>query len=445
MRTSTGNRTPADLASTVCGVMNRRKLVAPPEQVVVHLFEALYYTSLKTEEGQPVRCYVVYLDPKNPDPKPPKRITQDRWSYIPFDKPIPLTADNLAKIAEASDPRSSSFAVYADADLRLFIWGIVDQGNSYYDFANRESDRGAARPGVFQASITGVGRVVAYMGYEIIAELNVNRIVSGSMDVMHYGPVRDKLQQAVDAHVAAVRASVGGEGFSSRDYWGDYGEDMWFGALCRLIKRIQGYRHGGTLLVTDEKAPDNLNVKYGISYSRLRTALLSLATFETIHDLADNNIYEAFERRETSISRELWLKSRVSGNDIDEAKNELDGCLWFISLLTRVDGLVLLTPNLDVLGFGVEITVSDPPLKLFAASGPYATERQMKKLEYERYGTRHRSIMRYCATDSSAIGIVVSQDGHVRVVTQVADRVVLWESVRLDRFKYSTPDGMRIR
>jgi len=65
-----------------------------------------HYTSLKTEESQSIACYIVYIDPDNPDPKPPARIVKDRWSYVKLSKRVPFTPSSLVKIAKASDPRS---------------------------------------------------------------------------------------------------------------------------------------------------------------------------------------------------------------------------------------------------------------------------------------------------------------------------------------------------
>jgi hypothetical protein len=47
------------------------------------------------------------------------------------------------------------------------------------------------------------------------------------------------------------------------------------------------------------------------------------------------------------------------------------------------------------------------------------------------YGTRHRSMMRYCQAHPSAVGIVVSQDGDIRAMTTVKSELVMWEQLQL--------------
>jgi len=100
-------------------------------------------------------------------------------------------------------------------------------------------------------------------------------------------------------------------------------------------------------------------------------------------------------------------------------------------LLTRVDGLLLFNPKLELQGFGVEITVSDEPGSVFLAGNRSATARKLTRIEYNHYGTRHRSMMRYCSRIIGSVGFVVSQDGDVRAMTQVRGELVMWENIKL--------------
>jgi hypothetical protein len=126
----------------------------------------------------------------------------------------------------------------------------------------------------------------------------------------------------------------------------------------------------------------------------------------------------------------------IAGNDLEEIRNELGGAIWFISLLTRVDGLVLLNQNLEVQGFGVEITVGEEPSEIYAAGDAWASEWLLRKVDYQHYGTRHRSMMRYCAKFPGSVGFVISQDGDVRVMTKVDERLVVWENIQLQLPKF---------
>src|SRR5208337_4512732 len=85
-----GHKRPEDLAQAVANELKKRRHQALPMAVLNELFNTLYFASLRTEESQPIACYIVYIDPNNPDPAPPKRIVKDRWSYVPLSEIIPF-------------------------------------------------------------------------------------------------------------------------------------------------------------------------------------------------------------------------------------------------------------------------------------------------------------------------------------------------------------------
>ncbi len=185
----------SDFVTTVHTTLARRFTQYPSESVLRTLFETIYFASLRTEEAHPITFHVVYLNPENPDPFPPKRVVQDRWKWVALEKRLPFDVSSITKIAKASDPRSSSFAVYHNTNEDLFIWGLIDQGNSYYDFVNYNADEGPERPGLFQASIVSVGHVVVYCGYELIADLRVNELRKSAIDALEHGPVHEALSR----------------------------------------------------------------------------------------------------------------------------------------------------------------------------------------------------------------------------------------------------------
>jgi hypothetical protein len=406
-------------------------------EILVELFESMYFASLKTEESKPVLFHVAYVDPNRPDPKPPKPARHDRWSCVRLSPPIALNSANFVKVAPASHPRTSSFAVYHDPDGRLSVWGLIDQGNSYHDYVNFDSESGPERPGLFQASITGIGHLVAYIGYEKVAELKLNKLVRTAIDVFKSGKIRDTLEVGIQFHLETLRAGWPEEFPADSSDWQPLMADTWLSALRRLLLRVQSIRHGGAFLITPNQTDKGLLVKHRIDYNRLRTALQRHAV-ATAEEMIANQIIgdEYMEKNAEDMPVSLHLDEVIAGYDLEETRNELGGSIWFISLLTRVDGLVLLNQNLDVRGFGVEITEAEEPSEIYAAVDAWASDYFLKKLDYQQYGTRHRSMMRYCAKSPGSVGFVISQDGDVRVMTKVDNRLMVWENIQLQLPKF---------
>jgi hypothetical protein len=417
-------------------LLNRN--ISPPSLgALIELFESMYFASLRVEESRPVLFHVVYVDPQKPDPKPPKTLVHDRWSCVRLSPPIPLSSSSFLKIAPASDPRTSSFAVYHDADGHLTVWGLVDQGNSYHDYVNFDSESGPERPGLFQASITGTGHLVAYIGYEKIAELKLNKLVRTAVDVFQSGKIRDALDAGIQSYLESMRAGWPDEFPANSDDWQPLLTETWLAALRRLLLRVQSIRHGGAFLMTPNQADKGLLVKHKIAYNRLRTALQrhSVATAE--QSVASEIIGDEYMDKDAEdMPVALHVDEWIAGYDLEEIRNELGGVIWFISLLTRVDGLVLLNQDLEVQGFGVEITVAEEPSEIYAAGDAWASDSLLKKVDYQHYGTRHRSMMRYCAKFPGSVGFVISQDGDVRVMTNVNGRLVIWENIQLQLPKF---------
>ena len=425
------NQNHEDLARAVSSELMSRTLTPPPLEVLAELFGMMYHVSLRTEEGESTSFHVVYMDPQNPDPNPPERIVHHRWTFIRFDRAIDFTVTNLLKVARASDPRTSSFAVYSDVDGHLFLWGLVDQGNNYFDFVNHESDSVSKRPGIFQASIAGIGHLVAYAGLKKIAELKIDDLVTNVVDVFSGGPLHDALSSGLSQYLSTIKLKVSDKIYQSRDHWDLSLKVAWIQALCRLLLRTQRYRHGGAILISPNHSA-GLNIKYAIQYPRLKSALETQALLRINNTYTSDVIWEQYlEDDSETIPADLHLDQVITQADLDENRRELDGAIWFISLLTRVDGLVLLNPCLEVEGFGVEITYSEPPSASFLAVNRSATRATLKELDYNHFGTRHRSMMRYIAKVPGSVGFVVSQDGDVRAMTQVRKTVVVWENIQL--------------
>jgi hypothetical protein len=351
---------------------------------------------------------------------------------VPFGDRLPFTVSAITKLANASDPRSSSLAVYHDKGGNLFIWGLIDQGKSYHDFVTHSEDSGPERPGKFQASIVGVGHVVVYRGYELIGDFHVNKLRNRPIDALSSGPLHKVLFPAIQRHIDQVRAEVGAEKYRELPFWDGLLASNWLTSLRRLLLHIQQYRHGGAVLISPHVDVHDLNIKYRLTYDRLRTNLHRGAIARIKHTNASNLIYEHTDDLTGEfIPIDMYLEKTCRGTDVKEINSETEGALWFTSLLSRVDGAVLLTSDLEVQGFGVEIQVNELPTKLAQAADEKGTKKHRIELDYFHFGTRHRSMMRFCAKVSGSVGFVVSQDGGVRAMTQVNGVLLFWDNIQL--------------
>ena len=432
------NKTARNLAESVCAELRKRRAAVPDEEIIVDLLETMYYSSLRTEESEPVIFHVVFLDPAQPDPKPPRNPAKDRWSYVPFAEPIAFSVSNVVKIAKSTDLRTSSFVIWPDKNGTLFIWGLVDQQNRFHKFLNRSAEIEPERPGIFQASVEGIGVIVVYMRYEKVAELRINELIRYSLDLFRQSPVRDLLSTGIERYLQAVRSHIPDDIYQAEGEMDEFHTQQWLSVLCRILLRIQKIKKGGAILITPGISANDLNVKYGINYDRLPTSLEANAITKIKSDYLERHLLGLNEAKPKEIPSNQYFQLRRLEKDLRANKNEIDGVIWFIALLTRVDGLVVMDPNLAVRGYGVEIKNWQEPDNLFIATDRMATPAKLRPASYNHFGTRHRSMMRYCYQNPGSIGFVVSQDGEVRVMTMVEERLVIWENIKLKYYSYAS-------
>ena len=83
--------------------------------------------------------------------------------------------------------------------------------------------------------------------------------------------------------------------------------------------------------------------------------------------------------------------------------------------LAKVDGAIVVTRDLKILGFGAKIT-TDAQVQV-AMFRPESGNQQvvLSRLE-DTGGTRHQSAARFVSANKDSVAIVISQDGHVSVM-----------------------------
>lgn len=425
---------PEDLAEHVHSHLVSRKQQPPSVRILGRLFETLYFASLKVEESQPISCRIAFIDRKRPDPDPPERITATRWKVFALATDLPLTVRNLVKLSTAVDPWGSTLAVDTDSKGVLRIWGLIDQSVHYSAHVVREAKNGVEMPGMFQAVIQGTGEIAVYRQYLLLGSLKQDTLIKRQQRVFQSGPVHSKLMKSIKEFRRAVREEVGNRLYDDRGHWDESLEGSWISALCRILIGIHKYQHGGAVLISDEGL--GLNPKYSLAYDRLSDSVFRASMLSIKHTACSDVIYEKYLNTDTDeIPISLYLNESVDGAELNDTNDELTGCVRFLASLSRVDGLIWLDSRLRLKAFGVEITVKEEPENAVIAQNSRAT--QTKKLELNDYGTRHRSMLRYCATNPDSVGFVVSQDGDVRAITLVGNRVVLWDNVRIQSIHHA--------
>jgi hypothetical protein len=416
---------PGHLAKLVASRLRSQHGGAPAEAVLTRLLETLYFASLKTDEGRPIFCTVNYVDPDDRQSQSTANRPADGWSHVPFERPLPFDVRTLSKLARAADPAVSSLAVYRDKKSKLFIWGMVDQEPRHSDFISLDAGATPERPGLFQATITGVGNISVYQNDLLIGSLEQNTLVEEYHDVLWSGPVHDLLVGYLRSYLVDTSSKT-----PEHILPADLEAEMlmrWLNATCRILMNIQRYRHGGGLLITPQTTLDGLNVKYKIRYDRLLKSLRGMVESQLSSDRA--RAATAENSQDGDVLPYAAHGDMPFDRQLREHRNEVLGAVRFIASLSCVDGFVLVDRRMVVHGFGVEVRTDNLLADIFVARDSNANPKLLRQSELTQFGTRHRAMMRYCYDKPGALGFVVSQDGDIRAMTRIADMLVLWENI----------------
>ncbi len=408
--------TPRDLAAAIGGWLrsigtdSQQRTGPVPDDALVDLCETLYMASVATEEGEFVCVELVYINPEQ------VRQTDDAsWQVFAFAERFPFTLPNLIKLAAASDPRNSAMAVFHDADGCVFIWGMIDQRDPAYRVLRREvSSRPHESCGIFEASIEGPANIFVHSGHELIGELNVGslRQAGSYIDVFRAGPVSEICDLGIRSIANRLSSQLGKHG--TEDVYSLVREGF-ISALCTLLLRLQTFRHGGAIVIRKSRE-DHLKIRYPIQYDRL-TRTLEQGTRARLLQL---------EQSDSAVAS--------AGNVVLAGCDEiLDSAIWFVAVLSRVDGLVVVDQELGVEGFGAIIRCQDLPRRdlIFRSNHAGGADGSLTPLDYEHLGTRHQSMMRYCFEHQGTVGFVVSEDGDVRAMSWTNGKLIVWENIKL--------------
>ncbi len=399
---------PHHLAKLVAARLRADYGRSPPETAICRLLETLYFASLKTAEGRPIRCTVDYVDPKGEEAEPPARGPADRWTYVRFDPPLPFDVRTLTKLGRAADPTVASLAAFCDSKNRLFIWAMVDQEPRYGEEVLPEP-AAVPRPGMFRATITGPGNISVCSKSSLVGSLVQNALVQEHHNVLWSGPVYAMLKENLEATIAERFPATDQSGGSA---WRQELLLRWINSVCRILVEAERYRQGGGLLIVRHESPEDLNVNYVLRYDRLLKALVDLAQGRVLH-------------------RHLSIGNEAAGlqDDLGRQKSEVLGAIRFIASLSCADGVVLLDKAMAVRGFGAELRTASPIHDVFLAGDAPATAARLRRVDLTRFGARQRAMIRYCDAHAGSLGLAISRDGDIQAMTRIGQRLVLWENI----------------
>ncbi len=401
----------------------------PEKAVLDELLDVCYHASLMTEEGRPTIFRVAFISGRTPV-SPPRRepVALEPIMRYALGQPVPFTAGELRRLAPVADPRRILIAVEQigeNARLGLQIYGLIDVGMAFWEMARHERISGAASPEALVVASTRPGELSISRGDHPVIRLRGGEIVSPTRSVLLHGPVARFFRDASDELIqeACERSGV------NQDPQEDDAlslSHVWF--IESILLHIAELKHGGALLFVQDAVADNdarlqeaVSIKYKLPSTRPRDALLAAMAIRLEHNDFDERLHgrRAVRRADLGDLEALAWNHRELEDSSREAAR-------FIGSLTAVDGAVVLTDKLRIIGFGGEVRVSRPGTDtIHIAKNEEGDENTTAP--FTGYGTRHRSAFRFVENMDPSVAFIMSQDGGIKAATKVGGRVVMWQ------------------
>ncbi len=403
---------PRDLAARVREVWPSD--AQPLPAALDSLLDTAYHASFLRDEERAVTCRILFAPPEAipTDGGPPASLLR-----LQFGEPRAFDEHEIRRLSPAAKYHRALVGV-DEADGTLRTWGIVQSGPRWLQASRGGRAVEPPLPDRLVVLVVRPGQLLVHCGARPVAELRNGKLTDIALDVFQ--------SRWMPARFAEERQTLVSE---HRKHAGETKIDPIAGELTRhvaqqLLKRIIGTmrsaHHGGAIVIAPPAcvADRMLRSKYTFSDDVPRRRFRSL-----MHSILDTLAEQTPDAGVTG-APSLYLQAtdpRIA--ELDEALFEMS---HLIAALSDVDGAVVLTKRFEILGFGAEIAGDLPHV---------TTVRRALDLEAETWhdeavdsmGTRHRSAYRLCAAVRTAIAIVVSQDGGVRIVTHHDGAVTYWD------------------
>jgi sensor domain DACNV-containing protein len=418
---------PSDLAALVltrwheATAAGQIDLLPPAASTLTDVLSICYQATLLREEGRPVTFRLSLSEPDAfaPTAGPPAGLHR-----LVFMRPLPLDQHELRRLAPAVVfSRSLIGATAAGGEAR--IWGVIHSGPQWLQSVRGGRETEQTIPPVLIVAATGPGRLLVTAGALTLAELRNGTLSGGNVDVFEAQWLRERLSDVGRRTRAAHRRDRERPGESRAVIHSTFGAVLAGHVLRRIVATIRAAQHGGTLIIVPSRRVAELlldgcymRVKYGFTDEEPRRRILTLMG-HIMNELAKDEAGKVvgWSTYEASPSQQL--------SQMDEALFEV---AHLVADLTRVDGAVIMTDCLEVLGFGVEIAGELPEVRRVArAHDLEGIEREWVRTD--RVGTRHGSAYRLCRAVRDALALVVSQDGGLRFIRWHDDGVTYWEQI----------------
>ncbi len=303
---------------------------------------------------------------------PDVEVWRDRFGeavpVVPFQPPRPVTVDAIRSLAPAVSPANAAILVRWRLDRQeadaCEIAGIVHVGAQLARARSGRSFHSPQAPFALVIEVREAGELHVYQGSVKLAAFRSGELHDQiAFSALEFLPMNDILARGE----AALRPAI----TTLEDEWPAASSDfLWTALLNTILCIVNGVRehgHGGTVLLVAPGSEGTLPVrlKYDVD-ANARVLAQRFVRFLTVgHELTERRRRRERGRETGGAAALAALQTAAFAADSD-----LADAADLVSRWTAVDGAVVLSSDLRVLGFGAEIVLdAAAPVRAYEVRG----------------------------------------------------------------------------
>jgi hypothetical protein len=387
---------------------------------VRHILSTAFFASLEREEKRDLRFLLCCA----PDLDVLREGLGDSVPVVELVSPRPLSVESLVALAPAVSPDNAALLVRCPPESddvgACEIAGILHIGSHLALARSGRSFYYRPPPYALLVEVCAAGEVHVYQGGLKVAALKAGRLHDQmAYSVLEFLPISGLLS----AGLADLQPRVLAPEHEPARERSDFEWTALLNTILCIVNGIRGHRHGGTLILTAPRGARVLPIRTKFEVVEHGSVLGDrFVEFLNARHLFTEAQWQARGRGAT---REAEIAIAHLQSAVFQAEEDLADAADVAAGFSAVDGALVLTSDLRVVGFGAEIMMdAAQPIVAYDVSGsPRAGE--WTTVDGESFGMRHRSALRCVGVAEETAAFVASQDGMVSFFWKQDGRVCL--------------------